>query len=118
MTQHLYHLALESDWQAAVKAGSYEISTIGRTIAEEGFMHMSFAAQVDGVASRYYRDVAEPLVLLRIDLTKVDGEIKLEVPPGASEAYPHLYGALNPAAVVAVTEYEVSPVGPDGASTG
>ena len=108
MTRYLYHLALASDWESAVEAGSYDISTIGRTIAEEGFMHMSFEAQVDGVASRFYREVAEPLVLLTIDLTKVDGEVKLEVPPGANEAFPHLYSSLDPTAVTDAAPYEVS----------
>lgn len=107
MTQYLYHLALASDWEAAVKAGSYGISTIGRTIADEGFMHMSFEAQVDGVANRFYRDVDEPLVLLTIDLTKVTDEVKLEVPPGATEAFPHLYGPLDPEAVAEVQPFEV-----------
>ena len=63
----LQHIALESDWQAAQSAGSYPVSTRGRTIAEEGFMHCSGSAeQRDGVVARFYADVTEPLLVLSL----------------------------------------------------
>lgn len=107
----MHHLALLTDWRAAVDAGHYRISTRGRTLDEEGFIHASFLDQVDGVASRFYADVTEPLVLLAVDLTRFDGVVRLEVPPGASEAFPHLYGPIPVDAVVAATPYEVAPAG-------
>ena len=107
MARFLYHLALVSEWDAAVATGSYEVSTRGRTLAQEGFIHLAFQDQVAGVAGRYYADVDEPVVLLTIELNKVDSEIKLEVPPGAPQAYPHLYGPLLPSWVVDVSPYTV-----------
>lgn len=110
MSRHLFHLALAADWHDAESDGHYRVSTRGRTLAEEGFIHASFAHQVDGVARRFYADVEEPLVLLTIDLARVDVEVRLEVPPGADEAFPHLYGPLPVDAVSWVTPYELPPI--------
>jgi uncharacterized protein (DUF952 family) len=63
----IYHLALASEWDAAVEAGEYRTSTLGRSLEEEGFIHASFAEQVRGVADAGYAGVREPLVLLTID---------------------------------------------------
>ena len=109
MSRLVHHLALAADWADAKRAGFYRISTRGRTLAEEGFIHACLADQIDGVAGRFYRDVTEPLVLLAIDITRLDCEVRLEVPPGAADAFPHLYGPLPIDAVVAVTPYLVPP---------
>ena len=61
--EHLFHLALASDWAAAQEAGDYRVSTRGRTLEQEGFIHASYAHQVQGVRDAFYRDVTEPLVL-------------------------------------------------------
>ena len=108
MTHWLYHLAFATDWEAAAAVGDYHISTRGRTLEEEGFIHMSSRSQVDGVARRFYADATEPLLLLTIDVTRLSSELRLEVPPGATEAYPHLYGPLPASAVVAATPFEVT----------
>ena len=94
-------------WEAAAAAGQYRISTRGRTLQEEGFIHACFADQVDGVARRYYADVREPMVVLAVDVCLVGCEVRLEVPPGAADAFPHLYGPIPVGAVVAVTPYSV-----------
>ena len=46
----------------------------------------------------------EPLVLLEIDSDLLDVPVVEEPPaPGVEETFPHIYGPLEPAAVVAVT---------------
>lgn len=109
MSRLVHHIALLEDWRRAEAAGAYAISTHGRTLEEEGFIHACFLDQVDGVAARFYADVTEPLVLLAVDLTRFDGEVRLEVPPGAADAFPHLYGPIPLRAVVAVTRFDVPP---------
>ena len=105
-TEHVFHVALAADWQAAQEAGDYRVSSLGRTLAEEGFLHASYADQWPGVLSVYYADVQEPLVLLEIDPDLLDVPLVVEAPagcePGAAE-FPHLYGPLAVDAVVAVT---------------
>jgi glutathione S-transferase len=97
----IYHTTRLADWQAAVRRGSYALSTIGRTVAEEGFIHASFPSQVQGVLDRYYQDVEDPLVLLHIATAAVVGLLRIE-PAASGERFPHVYGELPVAAVVVV----------------
>ena len=101
-TERLFHLALRRDWEAAQEAGEYQISTRGRTLAEEGFLHASYAHQWQGVRDAYYADVTEPLVLLEVDPDLLDVPLVVETPEGADEAFPHIYGPLPVTAVVDV----------------
>jgi uncharacterized protein (DUF952 family) len=101
-TEHVFHLALASDWQAAQVAGDYRVSTLGVTLEQEGFLHASFAHQWEGVRTRYYADVTEPLVLLEVDPDLLDAPLVVETPDGADEAFPHIYGPLPLTAVVTV----------------
>jgi uncharacterized protein (DUF952 family) len=107
----IYHIATRADWERARRAGEYTTSTIGRTLAEEGFIHASGPGQVTGVANRYYRGLRDELLLLVIDPERVLAEIRYEDVPGAAAPYPHIYGPLNADAVVAVRPL---PAGPDG----
>ena len=103
-TERLFHLALRRDWEEAKEAGEYRVSTRGRTLAEEGFLHASYAHQWQGVRDAYYADVTEPLVLLEVDPALLDVPVVEEVPAGGDEAFPHVYGPLPVAAVVTVRE--------------
>jgi uncharacterized protein (DUF952 family) len=98
----IFHLATEADWRAAQASGSYTTSTRGRTLAEEGFIHASRGDQWQGVRERYYADVAEPLVLLSIDTAVLTSPVLDEAVPGTDETYPHIFGPIDVAAVVAV----------------
>ena len=105
MAARLFHIALASDWEEARAAGEYRVSTVGRTLEEEGFLHMSYAAQWPGVLAAYYRDVTEPLVLLEVDPGRVGSPVVVEAPAGAPQGaggFPHVYGPLPVDAVVAV----------------
>ena len=97
----IYHLATAGDWAAAQASGTYTTSTRGRTLAEEGFLHASRADQWEGVRERYYAEVTESLVLLVVETDLLDVPVVEEPVPGG-ETYPHVYGPLDPAAVVEV----------------
>jgi uncharacterized protein (DUF952 family) len=100
----IYHLALRRDWEAAQRAGDYRVSTLGRTLEEEGYLHASFGTQWSGVRAAFYAEVAEPLVLLEIDPDLVGAPVVVEAVADSDEAFPHIYGPLPVRAVVAVTE--------------
>lgn len=106
----LFHIALRADWEAALAAGRYEVSTRGRTLAEEGFIHCSLRHQVRGVADAWYADV-DDLVLLVIDPGRLDVPVRFEPPEPGAEAYPHIYGAVPVRAVCSVHPLTR---GPDG----
>ncbi len=91
----IFHVALASDWAAAQEAGAYTTSTRGMTLAEVGFIHASRGDQWPAVRDRFYADVDEPLLLLRIDTRRLDVPV-VEEPgePGSAETFPHVYGPL------------------------
>jgi uncharacterized protein (DUF952 family) len=102
MPEPIFHIAEPESWPAEAAAGRYTRSTRGATLAEVGFIHCSFRSQVERVAALVYSDRTEPLLLLEIDPARVDAPIRVEAPPGASDEFPHVYGPLPVAAVVAV----------------
>lgn len=100
----IYHLADPDDWAASQVSGRYEISTRGRTLADEGFIHTSFAVQWPRVRAAFYGDVVTPLVLLDIAPDRLTSPLMVEVGDHeSSEEFPHIYGPLNVDAVLATT---------------
>ena len=106
MTAQIFHIATRGDWRAAVIRGSYDTSTRGRTLAEEGFIHASTREQVQPVFDRYYADAGEPLVLLTIDVDKLTAPVRDE--QVGDTTYPHIYGPINTEAVVEVQLLDAS----------
>ena len=100
MSDPIFHIATARDWEAARRDGTYTTSTRGRTLADEGFIHASRPEQVQPVFRRWYADAGEPLVLLAIDPDRLGAEVRVE--PVGDDTYPHVYGPIDPAAVVAV----------------
>jgi uncharacterized protein (DUF952 family) len=101
----IYHIAFRTDWAAAVVAGEYRISTRGRTLEQQGFIHAATAEQVGGVAGAFYADAdAEDLVVLVIDPARLTAELRYDPVPGAEQPFPHIYGPLNVDAVVGTAE--------------
>lgn len=103
-SEPLFHLALADEWTDAQARGTYDRSTIGVSLAEEGFIHLSFAHQVRGVAERFYAG-AEHTVLLRIAPARLgdDADLRVEDLYDIGEAFPHLYGPLPVGAIVAAS---------------
>jgi uncharacterized protein (DUF952 family) len=101
----LYHMTPGAEWAAAQALGEYRLSTRGKTLAEEGFIHCSHAHQIVRVADAIYRGT-RGLVLLVIDPAAVRAEIREEALGGAGERFPHIYGPLNADAVVDVLPFE------------
>ena len=101
----IYHIAYPADWAAAQRDGEYLTSSRGRTLAEEGFIHASTAAQLAFVANAFYADVDDLLVLV-IDEERLRPEVVYEEVPGMTAPFPHIYGPLNVDAVVEVRPLE------------
>src|SRR5512146_1618606 len=101
---------MAADWERALADGEYTMSTRGVTVAEQGFIHASTASQVSGVANSFYQD-APDLLLLVIDAERLTAPLRYDEVPGAAEPFPHIYGPLNPDAVIQALPF---PPGPDG----
>jgi glutathione S-transferase len=106
----IYHIALAADWANALRDGAYTTSTRGVSLAEQGFIHASAEHQVAFVANSYYAGVPG-LLLLVIDAARLTAPLRYEDVPGSDEPFPHIYGPLNPDAVIATVALEA---GPDG----
>lgn len=100
MDDLLFHLALDRDWSAGA-AGDYTVSTLGVSLEEQGFIHCSFAHQVQRIADLVYRG-REDVVLLEIDLQRVTSPVQVDAADDG-DSFPHIYGPLNRDAVVRVT---------------
>jgi uncharacterized protein (DUF952 family) len=105
----LYHIADRHRWALSCDRGSYTQSTRGMELDDVGFIHLCTAEQVAGVLDRFYRGV-DDLVMLHIDEQRVRAPIVFEDVPGADEQFPHLYGPLEPSAVVRATPVAARPV--------
>lgn len=100
----VFHIAVAADWAAAQPVGEYRISTLGRTLDEEGYIHASTAGQLAGVLAAFYHGVTEALVLLRLDTAALPILWEPAVPGG--ELFPHIYGPIPVAAVVSAEPVE------------
>jgi uncharacterized protein (DUF952 family)/lysophospholipase L1-like esterase len=90
----LFHIVAPADWPSC---GSYRPGSL----AEQGFVHLSFADQVEGVANAIYRD-APDLVVVELDPVALDTDVRVEDSYGEGVAFPHAYGPLPVTAAVAV----------------
>jgi uncharacterized protein (DUF952 family) len=102
----ILHVAALDDWTTGQAAGRYDVSSRGRTLADEGFIHCSTSRQVEGVLARYYADLDPTgLRLLVIDLDALEqagSPVRWDEVPGSPAPFPHIYGPIPPSAVVAV----------------
>ncbi len=100
----LLHLADPADWAEAQQVGSYDRSTRGASLAEVGYVHCSYAHQVEAVAARVYGDWDGELLLLRIDPEQVGVEVVEEDLEGVGDLFPHVYGPIETAAVTSAEQ--------------
>jgi uncharacterized protein (DUF952 family) len=106
----IYHIATAAGWAQAQQDGHYTMSTLDRTLAQEGFIHASVAEQVTRVANAFYRGQPD-LLLLVIDPALVEADIRYEPAGGQPLPYPHIYGPLNLGAVVQTRSFTPAPDG-------
>jgi uncharacterized protein (DUF952 family) len=90
----IYHLVLRCVWEEHPDQ-PYR----AESLASEGFIHCSFAAQVASSANRFYAD-ARDLLVLRIDPARLTSPLREEA-SGSGEVFPHIHGPLHRDAVVA-----------------
>ena len=108
----IYHITTRGEWAAAQQAGRYRAASLD----SEGFIHCSARRQVLPVANLFYRGRGV-LLLLCIDESRLQAPLVWEAPAhpdpdmagefDETDRFPHIYGELNPDAVVGLeTLYE------------
>jgi uncharacterized protein (DUF952 family) len=96
----LYHIATTRDWRRAQNEREYTHASL----ATEGFIHLSTAAQIESVANTFFVGVTD-LLLLKLDSERLHHELRFDnavAPDGSTQPFPHLYGPLNMDAIVQV----------------
>lgn len=102
----IWHITELPLWEEGVRQGCYTVSTRGRDLAQEGYLHASWPEQISAVARRVYPDRPDDLVILEIDVDRVEGAgVHVEFEPGSDgddvrQSYPHVLGPLPIDAVV------------------
>jgi uncharacterized protein (DUF952 family)/lysophospholipase L1-like esterase len=89
----VFHIVAPADWPTG---GQYRPASL----AEQGFVHFSFADQVEGVANGVYREASD-LLVIELDAAALGSEIRVEDSYGAGVAFPHGYGPVPVSAAVA-----------------
>ena len=90
------HLTTKQAWEDALKVGTYSLSTKGKTLEEVGFIHGSFADQVEEVAGFVFAGSTEELVVLHLNIDKLASngiEVRVEEASNG-KSYPHIYGVI------------------------
>lgn len=97
-TETIYHICQRKDWEAAQEMGFYRADSL----ESEGFIHCSRDDQVAEVANFIFKGM-EDLVLLHIDVDKLQAEIRWEGSVG--DVFPHIYGPIGLDAVTIVNDF-------------
>jgi len=106
MSEPIYHICRQDEWESAQATGSYHGSSQD---AADGFIHFSTALQVRTSAAKH-RAGQTGLVLLTVDPDPLGDALKWE-PSRGGDLFPHLYGPLSVAAVIRA---DPLPLGDDG----
>jgi uncharacterized protein (DUF952 family) len=93
----IYHITTQPGWDAALKAGAYTAPSL----QSEGFIHCCEKGQIEGVPDRYFKGKTG-LVFLSIDTEKLQSKLVNEWSPAGQDTFPHIYGPINPDAVIKI----------------
>ncbi|MFQ5611147.1 MAG: DUF952 domain-containing protein [Anaerolineae bacterium] len=108
--RRLYHLAPAAMYRQQAADGAYRPPSL----AEEGFIHCTAGRELLlKIANAFFQDLDDELLALEIDEGAVEAPVRYEppapvphqegVPPfAAGQLFPHIYGPLNRAAIVAI----------------
>lgn len=100
-----FHLVPRPVWEALDPAAPYR----HESLAIEGFIHCTDGADnLRKTANRHYRDDPRPFLALTVDLDAAGSRWRIDEP---GSPYPHVYGPIDRAAIIAV---EPLPRGVDG----
>ena len=107
MSSVIHHLVLAGDFSPSAPY-------LPRQFAQDGFIHCTSERDILlQIANRFYRESPGDFLVLVIDPARLTSELRYEPPthasgdaatadPLAGLMFPHIYGPLNPEAVVAV----------------
>ena len=94
MTRPTLHMLPATVWDGRDPVAPYAPAAY----ADEGFIHCTDGdAAMVATANRFYRDDPQPFVVLTVDLDATGSPWRFDDP---QRRFPHIYGAIDPAAVL------------------
>lgn len=90
-----FHLSTKASWEAQ----ELSIWYTHPSLKNEGFIHASFPSEIRTTYEQYFQSTDE-LVLIGINLSLVEAEVKMENVTSRQAIFPHIYGKLNKSAIV------------------
>lgn len=91
----VFHLVKKRTWQNLKKEGRYH----PESLESDGFIHCSSGKNIEAVANRKFKGERR-LLLIVINASLVEPELKYEEDEESGTAHPHIYGPLNLDAVI------------------
>lgn len=89
---YLYKILSADDWAKSC-------TTVHLSDADADFIHFSTKDQLNGILKKYWANASE-YVVLRVETSKLPGNLVLEVNPGGSNKYYHLYDGSIPLSAI------------------
>ncbi len=96
----IFHLAEQSAWEAP-------LPYLPDSLEFEGFIHCSTARQLIGVANAMYFGRTD-MVLVTVDPDQLTAPVVYEDCYESGQRFPHVYGTIDPDAVVTVERFQPS----------
>jgi uncharacterized protein (DUF952 family) len=87
---HLYKVIAIDHWEK-----SKQEEGLFLTSADDAFIHLSEEHQLDGIIRKFFSASAE-VVVLKIDVSMIEGRLVKEKNPGGENKYFHLYDGFIP----------------------
>ena len=91
----IFHIAKTDEWKSSYDKQEY----IPHDYEKEGFIHCSYARQLNDVITRYYKN-EKAVYILSIDEKMLLPELRIEHSDSINDDFPHIYGPLNKDSVV------------------
>jgi uncharacterized protein (DUF952 family) len=98
----IFHAVTPRNWKKFSDRDFYE----AESLFTEGFIHASFAEQLDATLRIHHKDETRILVLA-IDSELLENELRIEESRNG-EKFPHVYGSINKSAIVKIVERNLS----------
>ncbi len=95
---NFYHMTTLEQWAKYQKDANYE----AESLVSEGFIHCSYAEQVEASLKRYFVG-CERVLIIEIDPTLLRSKLVIEKSRNG-DLFPHIYGQINKSAIVKMRE--------------
>jgi uncharacterized protein (DUF952 family) len=93
-----YHITTPAQWAKFDDEDFYE----AESLTTEGFIHASFAGQLEETLKIHYKNVREVLIFT-VDADLLTSRLVVEKSRNG-EDFPHIYGTINKSAITAIEE--------------